>query len=59
MLGCGSYLDKGPKVLFCKRLLLGRCVSLNINIEIVKPVILPVILCGCKNWSLKLRDEGV
>jgi len=54
---CGSHLDKRPKELFCKTLLLGRWVLLNINIKIFKTVILAVVLCGCENWSVTLSEK--
>jgi len=56
---CGRRLDKGPKGLLCKRLLLGRFVLLIINIRLFKTVILPVVLCGCGNWSIRLKDLRV
>ena len=28
----------------------------NINIKIYRTIILPVVLYGCENWSLTLRD---
>jgi hypothetical protein len=31
--------------------------SKNLKIQIYKIVILPVVLYGCKTWSLPLRDE--
>jgi hypothetical protein len=31
--------------------------SKNVKIEIYKTVILPVVLYGCKTWSLTLREE--
>jgi hypothetical protein len=31
--------------------------SRNIIIRIYKTIILPVVLCGCEPWSLKLREE--
>jgi hypothetical protein len=55
--GCGSHLDKGPKVSFCERLLLGKDIVLNINFKIFKRVILPVVLCGCENWSVTVSEE--
>jgi hypothetical protein len=39
-----------------------RLLSKNIKIRIYKTIILPVILYGCKTWSLTLRNmqtEGV
>jgi hypothetical protein len=32
-------------------------ISKNLNIKIYKTVILPVVLYGCKIWSLTLREE--
>jgi hypothetical protein len=55
--GCGSHLDKRPKGLFCKRLLLGRYILLNINIKIFKTVLLPVVLCRCGSWWLTFSEE--
>jgi hypothetical protein len=38
--------------------LLSSClISKNLKIEIYKTVILPVVLYGCKTWSLTLREE--
>jgi hypothetical protein len=34
-----------------------RLLSKNIKLRILKTIILPVILCGCKTWSLTLREE--
>jgi hypothetical protein len=31
--------------------------SKHINIKIFRIIILPVLLCGCKTWSLTLREE--
>jgi hypothetical protein len=31
--------------------------SRNIQIRIYKTIILPVVLYGCKTWSLTLREE--
>ena len=30
----------------------------NITIKIYRTVILPVVLCGCESWSLKVREEN-
>ena len=57
MLSPWQSSSKAPKRFFCKRLLLGRYILLNINIEIYKTVILPVVLCRCGNWWLTLSDE--
>jgi hypothetical protein len=40
-----------------KNLLSSHLVSRNLKIRIYKPVILPVVLYGCKTWSLTLGDE--
>jgi hypothetical protein len=32
--------------------------SKNIKIEIYRTIILPVVLYGCKTWSLTLREES-
>jgi hypothetical protein len=40
-----------------QNLLSSRLLSKNIKIRISKTIILPVILCGNKNWSLALREE--
>jgi hypothetical protein len=32
-------------------------ISKNLKIKIYKTVILPVVLYGCKTWSLTLREE--
>ena len=29
----------------------------NLKIKIYRTIILPVVLCGCETWSLKLREE--
>jgi hypothetical protein len=34
-----------------------RLLSRNVNIEIDKIIILPVVLYGCETWSLTLREE--
>jgi hypothetical protein len=38
-------------------LLSSHLISKNLKIEIYKTVILPVVLYGCKTWSLTLREE--
>ena len=40
------------------KLLPSRLFSKNLNIKIYKIIILPVVLCGCKTWSLILRFEN-
>jgi hypothetical protein len=32
-------------------------VSRNVKVKIYKTIILPVVLYGCKTWSLTLREE--
>jgi hypothetical protein len=34
-----------------------RLLSRNIKVKIYKTIILPVVLYGCKYWSLTLREE--
>jgi hypothetical protein len=34
-----------------------RLLPINIKIRIYKTIILPVVLYGCKTWSLTLREE--
>jgi len=29
----------------------------NVKIKMYRTIILPVVLCGCENWSLILREE--
>jgi hypothetical protein len=36
-------------------LLLSRLLSRNVKVKIYKTIILPVVLYGCKTWSLTLR----
>jgi hypothetical protein len=38
-------------------LLSSRLLSRNVKIKIHKIIILPVVLYGCENWSLTLREE--
>ena len=38
-------------------LLSSRLLSKNLKIEIYRTIILPVVLYGCENWSLTLREE--
>jgi hypothetical protein len=38
-------------------LLYSRLLSKNLKIRIYKTIILPVVLYGCKTWSLSLREE--
>ena len=38
-------------------LLSSSLLSKNIKIKIHRTIILPVVLCGCRTWSLTLREE--
>ena len=38
-------------------LLSSRLLSNNLKINIYKTIIMPVVLYGCKTWSLTLREE--
>jgi hypothetical protein len=40
-----------------QNLLSSRLLSSNVKIKIYKTIILPVVLYGCKPWSLTLREE--
>ena len=40
-----------------QNLLSSSLVSKNLNIEIYRTIILPVVLYGCETWSLTLSDE--
>jgi len=37
-------------------LLSSRSLSKNLKIKVYRIIILPVVLCGCKTWSLTLRE---
>jgi hypothetical protein len=41
-----------------QNLLFFSLLSKNVKVKIYRTVILPVVLCGCETWSLKLRKEG-
>ena len=41
-----------------QNLLSSRLLSKNLKIKIYRTIILPVVLYGCKTWSLTLREEG-
>jgi hypothetical protein len=41
-----------------QNLLYSRLQSKNVKIRIYKTIILPVVLYGCKTWSLALREEN-
>jgi hypothetical protein len=40
-----------------QNLLCSRLISKDLKIKIFKTVLLPVVLYGCKTWSLTLREE--
>jgi hypothetical protein len=40
-----------------QNLLSSRLLSKNLKIRIYWTIILPVVLCGCETWSLRLRGE--
>jgi hypothetical protein len=40
-----------------QNLLFSRLLSKNVKIRINKTIILPVVLYGCKTWSLTLRED--
>jgi sorting nexin-29 len=40
-----------------QKLLSSRLLSKNLKIKICRTIILPVVLYGCENWSLTLREE--
>ena len=40
-----------------QNLLSSRLLSKNLKIKIYRTIILPVVLYGCENWSLTLREE--
>ena len=40
-----------------RNLLSSRLLSKNLKIKIYRTIILPVVLYGCKTWSLTLREE--
>jgi hypothetical protein len=40
-----------------QNLLSSRFLSKNLKIKIYRTIILPVVLYGCENWSLTLREE--
>jgi hypothetical protein len=53
-----SRLNSGNAYYYSVQNLLSSClISKNLKIKIHKTVILPVVLYGCKTWSLTLRDE--
>ena len=44
-------------IIRCKIFLSSSLISKNFNINIYKTIILPVVLYGCKTWSLIVRKE--
>ena len=40
-----------------KNLLSSRLLSKNLKINIYRTIVLPVVLYGCKTWSLTLLEE--
>jgi hypothetical protein len=53
-----SRLNSGNSCYYSvQNLLSSSLISKSLKIKIYKTVILPVVLCGCKIWSLTLREE--
>jgi hypothetical protein len=53
-----SRLNLGNACYHSVQSLLSSCLpSRNVNVEIYKTIILPVVLYGCETWSLILREE--
>jgi hypothetical protein len=48
--GSGCYLS-------VQSILFSGLLSKNLKIKIYRTIILPVVLFGCENWSLTLREE--
>jgi len=44
-------------LLFDAKFLSSSLLSKNLKIKIYRTIILPVVLYGCKTWSLTLREE--
>ena len=40
-----------------QNILSSSLLSKNIKIKIYRSIIFPVVLCGCENWLLNLREE--
>ena len=40
-----------------QKLLSSSLLPKNLKIKIYRTIILPVVLCGCENWSLTFREE--
>jgi hypothetical protein len=56
--GIRSRLNSGNACYHSVQSLLSyRHQSRNLKVNIYKIIILPVVLCGCKTWSLTLREE--
>jgi hypothetical protein len=53
----GRFNSGNACYLSVQNLLPSRLLSKDIQIKIYKIVILPVVLFGCKTWSLTLREE--
>ena len=55
------YILKRHNIYACyhsmQNLLSSNLLSKNIKIKIYRTIILPVVLYGCKTWSLTLREE--
>jgi hypothetical protein len=53
-----SRLNSGNACYYSVQNLLSSClISKNLKIKIYRTVILPVVLYGCKTWSLTLGEE--
>jgi hypothetical protein len=53
-----SRLNSGNACYYSvQNLLSSHLITKNLKIKIYKTVILPVVLYGCKTWSLTLREE--
>jgi hypothetical protein len=53
-----SRLNSGNACYHSVKSLLSSClVSRNVKVKIYKPIILPVVFCGCEIWSLTLAEE--
>jgi hypothetical protein len=53
-----SRLNSGNACYYSvQNLLSSRLISKNLNIKRCKTIILPVVLYGCKTWSLTVREE--
>jgi hypothetical protein len=52
-----SSLNSGMLATIRFSLLSSHLLSRNIKVKIYKTIILPVVLYGCKTWSLTLREQ--